>query len=654
MAKKHKDSGEKTSVHGSFAPDLAVGRRSFLKGATIGGAGMMASPLASAEAAPVARTRRKSSEVRTSTPVHPLSSELECATAPADPGPKQQLGGSDYMIDVMRSLGIKYVAAIPGNTFKSMHESVINYGMLTEPAMEHLTVAHEETAVAMCHGYFKASGKPMAAFLHGVVGLQHATMGIYNAYCDRVPALLFVGARLDAAKRTTPTDWLHTANDAPSLTREFTKWDDTPGSLTHFGESVVRGYKFALTPPYGPIVIACDKDMQEMDLPGGKAPPIPRLTMGQIPQGDDGSVREAARMLVAAEHPVIIADRAARTPEGLKLLIELAETLQAPVVDLGGRMNFPWRHPLNATFAQNFLISDADCVLGLELTEYYFSMRPFPKTAKRISINSADLFMKSTYQEFERYADLDLAIAADAEATLPSLLAAVKTALAANRRSSMQARGKKIGEYHKAAMQRTRDAWAVGWDGTPISVGRMVMELHEVVRNEDWALTGDFANASRLWDGSAHYKHIGVSGGSGVGYGPPSSVGAAIAHRDAGHLAIAMTGDGDMMMNPGVLWTAAHEKVPMLFVVHNNHAWNQELIWVQGIAGRRSRGADRCHIGNTMINPTIDFGAMAKSMGVYGETVKDPKDLGAAYRRALDVVKTGEPALVDVWTQPRG
>ncbi len=642
------------AADGKTPSGATLGRRNFLKSATLGGAAAVAAPVAAVAAPKASINQAASNEPRLSTKVHPLSSELECAASALPPGagPKQQSSGSDYMIDAMRACGIKHVAAIPGNTFKSMHESVINYGMLTQPEMRHLTITHEEVAVAMAHGYFKVSGKPAAALVHGVVGLQHATMALYNAYCDRVPLFCFVGVRLDAAKRTTPTDWLHTAFDGPSLTREFTKWDDTPGSLTHFGESMIRGYKFAMTPPYGPVVLGCDQDLQEMDVPAGQAPLIPKLTLDSFPVGEEGAVREAAKMLVAAENPIIVADRAARTPLGMKLVIELAETLQAGVIDQGGRVNFPWRHPLNVTFAQEIVASSADCVIGLELTDFYFTAKPFAK-AKKISINSADLFMKSTYQEFQRYQEVDLSIAADAEATLPLLIEAVKKEMAANKRSPAKARGEKLGQFHKQAMDRTKQAWAVGWDGAPISVGRMTMELYDVIRKEDWGLTGHFADPTRLWEGDAHYRHNGASGGSGVGYDCTSSLGAALAHQEEGRIAIAMVGDGDMMMSPGVMWTAAHERLPVLYVVHNNHAWNQELIWVQGIAGRRSRGATRCGIGNTMENPYIDFGAMAKSMGVYGETVKDPKDLGAAYRRAVDVVKKGEPAVVDVWSQSR-
>lgn len=648
------------SANDSAESKVKVGRRNFLKSATLGGA-LMAAPLASANAAPSAANdlRLKSKTARNSTSVHPLSTtEQECAVPPPNMGGPQMTCGSDYMVDALRHVGIEHIIAIPGSTFKALHESVINYGMQTSPKLDHLTVTHEEASIAFCHGYFKVSGKPMAAMVHATVGLQHASMAIYNAFCDRVPMIVLPAAHLDATKRSTPTDWIHTVNDGPSLTREFTKWDDTPGSLAHFGESVVRGYRFAMTPPYGPIVIACDQELQEMDLPGGKAPPLPAFSPPTVAQGDSNAVREAARMLAAANNPVIIADRAARTPAGLKLMVELAEALQCAVVDVGGRMNFPWRHPLNMTSAVDFISSDVDLVLGLELTDWWFAMRDYPATAKRINISCAELYMKSTYQEFERYTPVDLSIGADAEATLPALIAAVKTAIGTNRRSALQSRGGKLGDIHKRALQRSREATAVGWDSTPISTSRLCAELYEVIRNEDWGLTSGAIplgnRPAQLWEGNKYYSCIGGSGGSGIGYTVTSAMGAALAHKEQGSIAVCIGGDGDLMMSPGALWTAAHERLPILYVVHNNHAWFQEVMYVQRMANKRNRGLDRIHIGTFMNDPDINIAGLAKNMGVYSEgPVIDPKDLGPAYRRALEVVKRGEPALVDVWSQGR-
>src|SRR5947208_14544572 len=253
--------------------------------------------------------------------------------------------GSDFMLDVIKSLGFEYVAANPGSSYRSLHESTINYGNNRNPEL--LTCLHEEAAVAMAHGYFKIEGKPMAVYCYGTVGLQHAAMAVYSAYCDRVPVVLFVGNDTDAMKRVSRTDIVHTAQDVAALVRDFTKWDDAPASHGHFAESAVRAYKIAMTPPTLPVLLSVDKYLQELPLPEGANLRIPKLSPTLPPQRDDAALTEIARMLVNAEFPVLAVERAARTPAGLKYLVELAELLQAAVVDTIQRMNFPSRHPLN-------------------------------------------------------------------------------------------------------------------------------------------------------------------------------------------------------------------------------------------------------------------------------------------------------------------
>src|SRR5882672_2842276 len=384
---------------------LAVDRRNFLKGAAAGAAALAAGP-AAANAQP---------------------SGAEVLTADRT--------GSDYMVDVIKSLGFEYVCANPGSSFRGIHESIINYGGNKNP--EFITCCHEESSIAMAHGYAKIEGKPLAVLAHGTVGVQHAAMAVYNAWCDRVPVYLILGNIVDATKRVPGVEWVHSVQDAAAMIRDFTKWDDLPASLTHFGESAVRAYKIAMTPPTLPVVLVADGELQENPISVDDKTHIPKLTLAAPPQGDAGAVGEVARLLVAAENPVIIADRAARTPAGLARLIELAETLQAAVIDQGGRMNFPSRHPLNQSDRGRALIGDADVILGLELTDFFGAVHTYrdqiertsqpaaKPTAKLISINSNDLYMKGNYQDIQRLQEVDIDIAADAEATLPSLTEAV-------------------------------------------------------------------------------------------------------------------------------------------------------------------------------------------------------------------------------------
>ena len=566
----------------------AVNRRNFLQSATAGAASLAAgstparaqqiqpgTPRVTAPNAAAPNATARAAETGTPATVEVLTNERP---------------GSDFMVDVLKSLGIEYICSNPGSSFRALHESVINYGGNRNP--EFLTCCHEESAVGMAHGYAKVEGKPLAVFAHGTVGLQHAAMAIYNAYCDRVPGYVIFGNIANAATRRPGVEWEHSVQDGASLVRDFVKWDDAPASLTHFAESAVRAYKIAMTPPMMPIVLVADGDLQEDAIAADARLSIPKLTLASPPQGESGAVAEAATMLVNADNPVIIADRAARTPVGMKLLVELAEALQAPVIDQGGRMNFPTRHLLNQTERSRALVGSADVILGLELTDFWGTVHSFRDQlqrtsqsitkpgAKLISVTAGDLFLHSNYQDFERYPEVDLAIAADAEATLPSLIEAVKRLITPDRKRAFDDRGAKLAVAAKDSLERTRTEATYAWDASPISTARLSSELWAQIKNDDWSLVSDVPFVSRwplrLWNFDKHYQYIGGSGGAGVGYGAPAAVGAALANRKRGRLSVSIQNDGDLMYAPAVLWTAAHHKIPLLSVMHNNRAYHQE------------------------------------------------------------------------------
>src|ERR1700722_704580 len=644
----------------------AVDRRNFLKGAVVGAA-TLATNTDAATAQPVA--------TRASLAVPPMwpAAEIEPPSDVEVLAPSER-PGSDFMVDVLKSLGFDYLCANPGTSFRGLHESIINYGGNQNP--EFITCCHEESSVAMAHGYFKIEGRPLCVCAHGTVGLQHASMAIYNAWCDRVPIYIVLGNMIDATKRHSYGDWDHAVQDAAAAVRDFVKWDDLPISLPHFAESAVRAYKVAMTPPMEPVVLVVDQELPENPIPTGTKLNIPKLTLTAPPQGDSGAVAEAARLLVETENPVIVLGRAARTQQGVDQLVELAELLQAPVIDKTLRMNFPTRHPLSQSVGAQpgrhgrQLIAQADVILSLEVNDFWDVVNSFSeqqngtwrRTAKRdaklISINTEDLYNKSNYQDFQRYTEIDVDIAADVEATLPSLIDAIKRRMTADRSRTFQERGAKLAMAHDKELELTRTEAAYGWDDTPISVARLCAELWEQIKNEDWSFVSYCSYLSwwplRLFDFKKHYNYIGESGGYGIGYNAPATLGAALANRKYGRLTVNTQSDGDLMYAPGILWTAAHHRIPILNIMHNNRAYHQELMYIQRMCNRHNRGIDRAKIGTTLQDPNIDFAKLAQSMGVYAEgPITDPKDLGPAMKRAIDVVKRGEPALVDVVTQAR-
>src|SRR5262245_49345570 len=473
----------------------SVNRRGFLKGAAAGAAALVAKPsAASPQAAQTAQART------------PLPNAALVAAETSPPAPRVDVyttdrPGSDFMLDVIKTLGMEYVGANPGSTFRALHESIINYGANKSPEL--LTCCHEESSVGMAHGYAKIEGKPMAIMAHGTVGLQHASMAIYNAYADRVPVYVVIGNVMDAPFRRSDVEWTHAVQDAALIVRDYTKWDDSPISLRQFADSAVHAYKIMMTPPMGPVVVVADAVLQEEPVPDEdrRRLRVPKLSVTSSPAGDPAAVAEIAKILVAAENPLIVAGRSARTPNGLKLLIELAELLQAPVMDRRQRMNFPTRHPLYGTGN----LGAADVILGLEVPDLWnvthaqtplnrmgMEVRPLTKDgAKVITISSMDLLMKSNYQDFGQYNEADIAIPADAEATLPLLIESCKKLITADRKRVFDQRGARYAEAAKKMHEQALQEAAWGWDSSPITTARMSAELWNLIKNEDWSLVSD-------------------------------------------------------------------------------------------------------------------------------------------------------------------
>ena len=638
---------------GGFLP-----RRGFLKGAAAGAATLVA-PVCSSDAqtpnsqgqAPAEHLLNQQRNGRAAVPGEAVLAREGGTAAPAAVTEFIEHPGSDFMVDVIKSLDVEYQASNPGSTFESLHESLINYGGNTKP--EFLTVMHEETAVAMAQGYYKVERKPMMALLHGDIGLQHASMAIYNAYADRVPVFMVVGNHADAVQRAQGVESLHSAQDLGALVRDYTKWDDQPYSLGHFAQSAVRAYNISMTPPMGPVLIVANAELQHRPQEG-PAPRIPKLTRTTPPAGDPGAIREAARMLLTAERPRILCERAARTPDGMRLVGELADTIKAPVQALD-RLDISNVHPMAGLGGPGY---SADLTLCLEVNDLQNEARAArQRGGKIISISSLALNHKANIQDFGHYADIDLDIGGDAEATLPSLIEEIKRQMSANQRAAIAARGQRLAEAHHDARMDDIELARVGWDSSPVSLARMCAELWPLIKDEDWSLVSQqqFIGGwpGRLWKFDKSYQYIGSWGAGGMGYNAPASAGAALANRKYGRLSISLQCDGDLNYAPGVLWTAAHHRIPLLYIMHNNRAYGREVMFVQRMAALHNRNVDRCHIGTSITDPNIDYAKMAAAYGMYSEgPISNPNDLSAAFRRGIERVKKGEPALIDVLTQP--
>ena len=274
------------------ASDATLNRRKFLAAAAVtGAAGATAGAVTSASATEPQAPQRLPSALPPN--AHVAAAETDVPDVP--PYSTEGRPGSDFMVDVIKTLDIKYLPANPASSYRALHELLIDYGRNTMP--EYLTCTHEEAGVGIAHGYYKIANKPLMTVCHGTVGLMHATMNVYNAFCDRVPVIVIAGNDLDAAHRPPGVPTIHSAQDINAIVREFTKWDDTPVSAQHFAQSFVRAYQIATTPPCAPVAISLDDGLaQEPIRDFGQTLYIPKYVPMAAPQGELGAVREAARL----------------------------------------------------------------------------------------------------------------------------------------------------------------------------------------------------------------------------------------------------------------------------------------------------------------------------------------------------------------------
>jgi acetolactate synthase I/II/III large subunit len=572
---------------------------------------------------------------------------------------------SDVIVDLLHAYDLPYAAINPGASYRGLHDSIVNYGG-NRPVM--LLCQHEETAVQIAHGYAKATGKPMVAILHNLVGLLHANLAIYYAYIDRAPVFI-IGATgpMDETKRRPRIDWIHSAQDQGDAVRAYTKWDYQPHTVDGVPDSFARGYAVMMTEPRGPVYMCYDAWLQEQKLDHSVT--MPPANGAKVPSrigADPAALEQAADLIAAASKPVIIAEYVGREADGFHALVKLAETGGIPVCDVDSRLNFPSRHPLNMSEAKD-VFRDADLIVCLDTRDWERPTRELvsatrevtsvvPKSAKWIEIGFGDLELSSWTLDYQRLLHADLRILADTTVALPALTRLLETRIAGDPKlaSRVKARTDDTAAKSAALQQKWAGAAKEKWDASPITLPRLASEVWDAIRQEDWVLTaGTLEHWTRkLWDFDRPYRHPGRSLGTATQFG--ISIGVALAHRDAKRLVVDMQPDGDLMYDAGALWVVAKHRIPMLVVMYNNRAYYNDWEHQIRMAKLRSTPLERAHIGMDLDDPAPDFAAMAKSMGWYAEgPIEKPADLAAALKRAIAKVKSGQPALLDTITQKR-
>jgi thiamine pyrophosphate-dependent acetolactate synthase large subunit-like protein len=553
--------------------------------------------------------------------------------------------GSDVVAEVLRDLDIPYIALNPGASYRGLHDSLVNHIGNAAPQM--LLCLHEEAAVAIAHGYAKVTGKAMGAAVHSNVGLFHATMAIFNAWCDRMP-IVILGATgpVDAAKRRPWIDWIHTAADQGAIVRPYTKWDDQPASPAAARESLLRGAWLANTAPQGPVYINLDAEMQESVLENPLPPCDVNRYMPPVTNAAPAdAIRQAAEWLKGAKRPLILAGRVSRDETAWKQRVALAEAIGARVcTNLKVGAAFPTDHPLHVDAPMVFtkdeltpLLKEADVIVSLDWVDLAGTLKPLggPPAGKVIQISLDHQLHNGWSMDYQALPPVDLFISADPDTATAALVQAIGPGAAPAKSGAPR-------PLHEPK------------PGRALGIEDLAHALRGAVGKRDVSL----AHLPLSWQTSFwHFRHpldfLGSDGGGGVGGGPGISVGTALALKGSGRLPIGICGDGDFLMSATSLWTAVHYRIPLLIIVANNRSFYNDEVHQERMAIMRNRPVDNKWIGQKMLDPEIDMAALARAQGARGYgPISKAEELPAVFAEAIAAVDAGEVAVVDVRIEP--
>ena len=559
--------------------------------------------------------------------------------------------GSDAIAQVLRDLGIPYIALTPGASFRGLHDSLVNHLGNARPQM--LLALHEETAVAIAHGYARVTGRPMAVALHANVGLMHAMMAIFNAWCDRIPMLLLGGVGpMDAVQRRPWVDWIHTARDLGALVRGYTKWDDQPSSCAAALESMLRAWQITQTAPKGPVYVGVDATIQEQPIDASVAlPPIDRFRMPSPAAPSIDAVAQAARVLDNAKRPLILLGRVSSAPEDWRLRVDLAERLRARVItDLKTGATFPTQHPLHGNAPGIFigadaaaLIREADVIVSLDWVDLAGTLKvacggAWPSAT--IVQCSLDPYCHNGYSmDYQSLAPADVSMLASPDVLVRALLDAVTPREITEWSAPLRSQPPPSPATHDAPGLAIEEM-------ARVTVDRLVEHAPSYIRLPiGWP--GQYCRFDDPLD------YIGFDGGGGIGSGPGMAVGAAIALARTDRLPVAILGDGDYLMGVTAIWTAVHYRVPLLVIVANNQSFFNDELHQERTARVRERPVENRWIGMRMSDPPLDLARLAEGQGAIGVGPITGVD---AYARALAAavakVKAGATCVLDVHVAP--
>jgi benzoylformate decarboxylase len=570
---------------------------------------------------------------------------------------------SDIMAETVRKIDFKYMALVPGASYRGFHDSLVNYLGNKDPQM--LICLHEEHSVAIADGYAKVTGEPMAVAIHTNVGLMHASMAIFSAYTDRVPMVIFgANGPIDANKRRPWIDWIHTTKDHAALIRNYIKWDDEPQGHEAIVESIYRANQIARTVPTGPTYVCLDAGLQEEPVKNIKIPSVDRYEPFDPPSASRSQVREAIKLIKGAKLPLMMIGPVGHDKKAWNNRIRLAEALGCAVqTHLRSGAVFPTEHPQHVAPScfrpseeTKSLVQKADVILNLDWLDFAGFLRlctgnnqtQDPTNATVIQVTVDQTMHNGWNMDYQAMPAVDLNIGADPDTFINQMLDELRVKPGA--KAKVKPAVARIRHWTKTRQAKIK----------PIKTGLMTaVDFHQITGKfmDDHpkaalgrASTGYNGFVARFRDPLAF---MGNDGGGGVGSGPGQAVGMALGLRDLGRLPVFTLGDGDYLMGVNALWTASRMRIPMMVVVMNNRSYFNDEAHQHHVADVRGRNADNRWIGLRIDDPAPDLTGFAAAQGFdTSGPVHNAEELIAEMERGLKIVAKGGRFMIDCWVEP--
>ncbi len=571
---------------------------------------------------------------------------------------------SDAIADLLGALGYEYVTLNPGSSFRGLHDSLVNYHRNRKPKV--MLCSHEEIAVAFAHGYAKAAQRPGLTICHNLVGLMHASMAIYDAWCDRTPMLILGGAGPADPNWRRWIDFTHSAHTQGELVRAFVKWEDEPATPAAAIASIARGHRIAITPPCGPVYIALDKILQETALTGPLAIPdvsLPRYAASAPIYADPQAIEKAADALLNAKLPVITAGSLGYDPRATREIVALVEACGAAYLDTMHHVSFPSSHPQNLN-GDARVMKEADVVLAIDVLDvpdlvgmYGDEEGRRPTSAPAVTVidlSLNDFAFRSWSHVGGDLSPADIRLVADPIAGMSQLVEAVRARTQDGKAGArVKSRIEELSARHRSLRARQAEEAAVRAKESGVSRSRLVDMTWEALRGRECVLSGRSLKGwpEGVWDFKGVGGFLGANVGGGIGYGPGAAVGAALATHEQGKFPVVILGDGDMVMAAGALWTAVHYRIPMLAIIDNNRSFMNDEEHQRKMARHRERPLENAWIGTAMFHPEVDFATVSRGFGAWAKgPIESAKDFAPALREAIAEVDRGGVAVLDVRT----